>query len=439
MIKDLISVVVPTYNDAKYLASALDDLLFQSYSNFEIIVVNDGSTDETSKILDEYLKKDDRIKVYNKENGGTGSALNLGFSKAKGEFGTWVSSDDNKDVDFLKTLAMFLKNNRDVEYVCSVYYSSHFKSPFKAYHKFKDTFYYCEGLRHDSSMSGEQIIVDDWAKINYKHCFQGICFMFTMRLKKECGDYIELPGEDYHMSMRMALKSRVGYVDTILGKHNNPEDSLSVIDRKCVLEAERLTKKLYIDSNKWNLNIPKIVSFYCDENFSEKEKKYIISFKKTNPDWSVHIYWDVKNNNNNLKTKITDEIACLVKTVDLDSLKIKSDKLNFLSCYVLLKQGGLWLSPKFSIDICLSELCDTVPENTDVIYSYHKRYSSEIIISKRNNEIFAKALNFLKTSDDKVFDVLKEICGTPDQLGNKFYSKKFYNIHDKISQVAEGK
>jgi hypothetical protein len=288
-------------------------------------------------------------------------------------------------------------------------------------------------------MSGEQIIVDDWTKINHKHCFQGVCFMFTMRLKKECGDYIELPGEDYHMSMRMALKSRVGYIDTILGKHNNPEDSLSVVDRRCVLEAEKLTKKLYVDSKKWNLNIPKIVSFYCDENFSEKEKKYIISFKKINPDWSVHIYWDVKNSNNNLKTKITEEIPCLVKTVNLDSLNIKSDKLSFLSCYVLLKQGGMWLSPKFSLDICLPELCDTVPKNTDVIYSYSEKYSSEFIISKRNNQVFAKMLNFLKTSDDKVLDPLKEICGTPDQLSSKFYSNKFYNIHSKILQVTQGK
>tara|TARA_R110001592_G_scaffold363361_1_gene685168 strand:+ start:1035 stop:2345 length:1311 start_codon:yes stop_codon:yes gene_type:complete len=433
MIKDLISIVIPTYNDAKYLESALDDLLFQNYNNFEIIVVNDGSTDNTSKILDEYVKKDNRISIYNKKNGGTGSALNLGFSKAKGEFGTWISSDDNKEVDFLKTLVTFLKNNRDVEYVCSSYYSSYFKSPFKAYHKLEDQFYYCEGLRHDSSMSGDQIIVDDWTKINHKHCFQGVCFMFTMRLKKECGDYLELPGEDYHMSMRMALKSRVGYIDTILGKHNNPEDSLSMIDRKCVLEAERLTKKLYVDSDKWNLNIPKIASFYCGENFSEKEKKYIISFKKMNPDWSVHLYWDTKNDSN-LKSKITREIACLVKTINLDSIKVTSDKVAFLSCYVLISQGGLWLRPESSIEICLAKLCNVVPKNTDMIYCYDEAYSSEIIISKKNTDVFKKALSFLKITEDKPLDLLKQVHGTPEELSKKFYSNRIYNIKDRIKR-----
>ncbi len=237
MTEGLISVVMPTYNDAKYLAPAIEDILNQTYANFELIIVNDGSTDNTSEVLETYSQKDDRIKIYNKDNGGTGSALNFGFSKASGEFGTWVSSDDNKEVDFLKTLVTFLKTNRDVEYVCSAYYSTYLKSVFKAYHKIGGSFQYCAGLRHDSSMTGESFVVDNWCLVNSQACFQGVCFMFTMRLKNACGDYIEIPGEDYHMSMRMGLKSRVGYVDTVLGKHNNPTDSLSMVDRKSVSEA----------------------------------------------------------------------------------------------------------------------------------------------------------------------------------------------------------
>ena len=66
MIEDLITVVVPTYNDAQYLQSAVDDILCQTYKNFELIIVNDGSTDNTSEILKEYSEKDNRIKVLNK-------------------------------------------------------------------------------------------------------------------------------------------------------------------------------------------------------------------------------------------------------------------------------------------------------------------------------------------------------------------------------------
>ena len=119
MIKDLVTVVIPTYNDAAYLKKAIDGILKQTYKKFELLIVNDGSTDNTEKILSEYEKKDKRIKVFNKENGGTGSALNYGFSKANGEFGTWVSSDDSKEETYLEDLVNFLIKNRDIEFVCS--------------------------------------------------------------------------------------------------------------------------------------------------------------------------------------------------------------------------------------------------------------------------------------------------------------------------------
>ena len=99
--KDLISVIMPTYNDSEYLVKAIEDILNQTYKNFELIIVNDGSTDNTEQLIEQYLS-DKRIKYYFKENGGTGSALNLGFSKANGEFGTWVSSDDNKKENYIE-------------------------------------------------------------------------------------------------------------------------------------------------------------------------------------------------------------------------------------------------------------------------------------------------------------------------------------------------
>lgn len=437
MIKDLISVIMPTYNDAEHIESALDDLLFQNYSNFELIIINDGSTDNTSEILESYALKDNRISVYNKKNGGTGSALNIGFSKAKGEFGTWVSSDDNKEVDFLKTLVTFLKNNQDVEYVCSAYYSSYFKRPFKAYHKIDGQFRYCEGLGHDSSMSGDQIIVDDWPKINYKHCFQGVCFMFTMRLKNTCGDYIELPGEDYHMSMKMSLKSRVGYIDTILGKHNNPDDSLSMVNRNCVLDAEKITRQLYTSSNKWNLKIPKIASFYCSVDFTETQKQSILLFKKINPDWSVHLYRDSENKNS-LITDLEEEMACLIKTIKLDSIKITADKLLFLKCYIMLSQGGLCLDPEVLLDLPMSELCIHTPTTSDFVYYHNGKYSSSLLLCSPQSKVFKKILSFMKNIEspiDNLNDLFKKAIGNPKDLKSQFYMNKFYNLNDSYSLI----
>ncbi len=93
MFKPLVSVVIPVYNGANYMCEAIDSALSQTYQNIEIIVVNDGSTDngETEKIA---LSYGDKIKYYKKENGGCASALNFGISKMNGEYFSWLSHDD---------------------------------------------------------------------------------------------------------------------------------------------------------------------------------------------------------------------------------------------------------------------------------------------------------------------------------------------------------
>ncbi len=90
----LFSVLVPTYNQANYLPMALDSLLAQSYPNWEALVVNDGSTDDTQRVAEGYAIRDSRIRVFHKNNGGVGSALNEGLRQASGEWICWLSSDD---------------------------------------------------------------------------------------------------------------------------------------------------------------------------------------------------------------------------------------------------------------------------------------------------------------------------------------------------------
>ncbi len=90
----LISIIVPVYNVEQYLKECLDSLISQTYKNIEIIIVDDGSTDKSGTICDKYAKKDNRIKVVHKENGGVSSARNTGISIANGEYITFVDSDD---------------------------------------------------------------------------------------------------------------------------------------------------------------------------------------------------------------------------------------------------------------------------------------------------------------------------------------------------------
>ncbi|MFA5844415.1 MAG: glycosyltransferase [Coriobacteriia bacterium] len=89
-----VSVVVPTYNQAQYLPLALDSILGQTYGDWEAIVVNDGSTDNTASIADDFARRDPRFKVIHKENGGISSALNAGLAEVTGGYFCWLSSDD---------------------------------------------------------------------------------------------------------------------------------------------------------------------------------------------------------------------------------------------------------------------------------------------------------------------------------------------------------
>ena len=90
----LISIIIPVYNTEKYIKRCLDSVTKQTERDFECILVDDGSTDESSKILDEYSKKDDRYIVLHKANGGVSSARNLGLNVAKGEYVIFMDADD---------------------------------------------------------------------------------------------------------------------------------------------------------------------------------------------------------------------------------------------------------------------------------------------------------------------------------------------------------
>lgn len=91
---DLISVIVPIYNTEKYLRKCIESILSQSYRNIELLLINDGSPDSSAEICREYLDKDKRCYYFEKENGGLSDARNYGIERAKGEYITFVDSDD---------------------------------------------------------------------------------------------------------------------------------------------------------------------------------------------------------------------------------------------------------------------------------------------------------------------------------------------------------
>jgi len=101
---NLVSIILPVYNEEKYIGGFLSSLLKQSYLDFEIIVVDDGSTDKTSDIIKKFQKKDKRIKLIKGEHKGPGFSRNLGAKKAKGNILVFVDADMTFDKDYLKNL-----------------------------------------------------------------------------------------------------------------------------------------------------------------------------------------------------------------------------------------------------------------------------------------------------------------------------------------------
>jgi len=114
------SVLVPTYNQAGYLGAALDSILAQTFSDFEIIVVNDGSTDNTEEVMKKYAELDARIRIFSKPNRGAGSALNHGLKNASGKWISWLSSDDLYLPYHLELRHSEIRQNPEVQYIYSI-------------------------------------------------------------------------------------------------------------------------------------------------------------------------------------------------------------------------------------------------------------------------------------------------------------------------------
>ena len=113
----MISIIVPVYNTEKYLDQCIQSILSQTYTDYELLLIDDGSTDSSGVICDRYAEQDSRVRVFHKPNGGGSSARNMGLDNARGELIGWVDSDDYIDADMYEQLynAAILKN-ADIAY-----------------------------------------------------------------------------------------------------------------------------------------------------------------------------------------------------------------------------------------------------------------------------------------------------------------------------------
>lgn len=120
--KPEISIILPVYNVEEYLDECIQSILNQTFKNYELIIINDGSTDDSGKICDGYAIKDKRIKVIHKENGGISSARNVGIKQSSGNFIVFIDSDDYIEANMLECLYEYItKYNTDMV-ICDFVY-----------------------------------------------------------------------------------------------------------------------------------------------------------------------------------------------------------------------------------------------------------------------------------------------------------------------------
>lgn len=115
--ESLISVIIACYNQGKYLENSLNSLLNQTYKNWECIIINDGSTDETEKVLLEFSKKDSRFSYFSESNNGVSVARNFGLSKCKGDYIQFLDADDHIHGEKFFTQISTLESNENIDIV----------------------------------------------------------------------------------------------------------------------------------------------------------------------------------------------------------------------------------------------------------------------------------------------------------------------------------
>ena len=171
MFATMISVIVPVYNVEPYLRKCLDSIVYQTYKNLEILVVDDGSTDECGRICDEYEEKDERIRVFHTENRGLSCARNLGLDEARGEWIGFVDSDDWIEPDMYEVLLKeALETGADVV-DCGVYWESPGKTV-----EIKKQYHVLTGRDALRELLHQKIYNAVWNKLWKHKCFDSIRF-----------------------------------------------------------------------------------------------------------------------------------------------------------------------------------------------------------------------------------------------------------------------
>ncbi len=235
-----VSVIVPVYNVEKYLRKGLDSLVNQTLDKYEVILVNDGSTDTSQAIINEYASKYPCIKNYEKENGGMSSARNMGLKHAKGEYIAFMDSDDYVEPEFLaKMYEKAKKDNSDVV-ICDYY----------ALNEEEKRYIKCH-MNYSSNQKIEYLLSPPmvWSKLIKKEIMDKVSFTegiyyedldICMRLhpfiKKV--SFVDEPLYDYYLQHSGSIMTQKAFNNHLLDIFLVLEDSKKILEKKYFKEIE---------------------------------------------------------------------------------------------------------------------------------------------------------------------------------------------------------
>ena len=206
--KTLISIIVPIYNVENYLRQCLDSIMNQTYQNFECLLINDGSPDNSADICREYLEKDSRFKYFEKENGGVSSARNLGIECSVGAYITFIDSDDWVDSDYLEVLYnALIDENVDISV-----------STYKRFHMADNCWYFHSFQRgYEKRVFTNQELIDEFIALDtFDYSYRFVCGKLVRKclLDKIAFNEKTTLGEDMEFWLKLYLISnKIVYVN----------------------------------------------------------------------------------------------------------------------------------------------------------------------------------------------------------------------------------
>ena len=284
--KEKISIIVPVYNVEEYLPRCLDSLINQTYKNIKIICVNDGSTDGSAKILEEYEKKDERIIVVSKKNGGLSSARNAGLKKCDTEYVMFCDSDDYYAVRMCNKMLETIENDNSDVVACTqnVIYLTHGEM------KESDRNYYRLNYTGKQYIHDELILKTDVSVLNK---------IFRMDLiKKYDIDFPEgLNNEDFYFyNAYMSVAHSISYVNQRFYNYIRREGSIMSEN----FEADKLSLDHLLVAEK-------LFDFYKKTGFLKEHKD--LFWKQ----WVMSFWFSVEHSSKNHKNQIFERARKFIR------------------------------------------------------------------------------------------------------------------------------